>query len=218
MRKKQLTRARPRSLPSGVSTTTNALDPGPSEAHVYADSEAALDCLVRRTSPHHLILWGRSLGSAPTIHLARLLLARGVPLAGVVLQSPLVSVLRVGLSASLWTALVDPASDIFPNLARVRDGGLGCPVFVIHGQADYIVSCAHGEELYESVPDEHKFPPLFVAGAGHNDVDEVLGRQGSSILFHVRKFVNFCCTQADPALPPVRDVYVLSAADAPTQV
>ena len=179
---------------TGYGISTNPSGSLPSEQHVYADAEAALDYLIEQTQPHYIILWGRSLGSAPTVYLAKRLKEQGRPAAGVILQSPLASVLRVGMSSAMWSWLVsDPARDIFPNLYRLRESrGFDCPVFVLHGQSDMIVPCSHGEELYESVPPEHQFPPLFVEGAGHNDLDEVLVKQGSSVVFHCVRFVAFC--------------------------
>ncbi|GFY95162.1 alpha/beta-Hydrolases superfamily protein [Actinidia rufa] len=65
----------------------------PSEANTYADIEAVYECLetVYGVSQEDLILYGQSVGSGPTLHLA----AKLPRLRGVVLHSAILSGLRV---------------------------------------------------------------------------------------------------------------------------
>ena len=58
--------------------------------------------------------------------------------------------------------------DKFPNIDRVRN--IEAPIFIIHGRRDEIVPFYHAQELYEN--SKHKYPPYFVEGAGHNNVEK----------------------------------------------
>ena len=44
------------------------------------------------------------------------------------------------------------------------------PVLVIHGMEDDMVDFSHGVGLYERAP--NTVEPLWVPGAGHNDIEE----------------------------------------------
>jgi pimeloyl-ACP methyl ester carboxylesterase len=69
------------------------LDAQPSEENTYADIEAVYQCLEIEygISQENLILYGQSVGSGPTLHLA----SRLPRLRGVVLHSAILSGLRV---------------------------------------------------------------------------------------------------------------------------
>ena len=43
------------------------------------------------------------------------------------------------------------------------------PVLVIHGKDDEVIDFSHGRTIYERCP--HAVEPLWVEGAGHNDVE-----------------------------------------------
>ena len=47
-------------------------------------------------------------------------------------------------------------------------GRAGCPVLVMHGDADGVIPFANGRELFAALPDPKRF--LTIAGADHNDV------------------------------------------------
>ena len=65
----------------------------PSEQNTYADIEAAYKCLEETygTNTENIILYGQSVGSGPTLHLA----SRLPHLRAVILHSPILSGLRV---------------------------------------------------------------------------------------------------------------------------
>ena len=56
--------------------------------------------------------------------------------------------------------------DPFPNLARVPR--TRCPVLVLHGTADRVVPCSHGEAVAAAAGDRGRFVPL--PGATHVSV------------------------------------------------
>jgi fermentation-respiration switch protein FrsA (DUF1100 family) len=131
----------------------------PSESHVYADVDAAYDYLTGRldVDPSHIIAYGRSLGTGPSVDLA----ARK-PVGAVVLDSPFVSTSRVMTRWPLFPF------DRFPNLAKI--GRINKPLLVVHGRQDTIVPFWHGERLYE----EARPPKLHLwVDAGHVDAIDV---------------------------------------------
>ncbi|KAG0479536.1 hypothetical protein HPP92_010394 [Vanilla planifolia] len=95
----------------------------PSEFNTYTDIEAVYECLKREYGilPEDLILYGQSVGSGPTLHLA----ARLSRLRGVVLHSAILSGIRV-----LYPVKMTFWFDIFKNIDKIRV--VNCPVLVIH--------------------------------------------------------------------------------------
>jgi len=125
---------------SGYGMCSNA---AVSEDAVYASIEAAYETLMEyhRIPPHRIILYGRSIGSGPSTHLARKL---GSSIGGLFLQSPLCSVVRTVLSFQrTWFF------DMFANIDKI--GEVKCPVFICHGKKDTVVPFSHGEELYQKI-------------------------------------------------------------------
>lgn len=132
----------------------------PTPAHVLSDIEAAYTHLTEtlRVRPDNIILYGQSIGTCPTVHLAsqqRVL--------GVILHSPLMSALRVIYPYFERT----PCYDIFPNIDLIKQ--CESPVFIIHGKMDAIVPVIHGMKLYDAAP--IAVEPWFVADGEHNDIE-----------------------------------------------
>lgn len=122
---------------------------------------------VRRIDPRRIVLYGHSLGTGPTVDLAAHLSStrRCVDppaYAGVLLQSPLVSAMRVALPMSVR------AMDIFCNGDKV--GGINRPVLLIHGARDWVVPHSHTLELAASIPPDQR-TVCVVDEAGHNDIE-----------------------------------------------
>jgi pimeloyl-ACP methyl ester carboxylesterase len=134
--------------------------PGPTMAHTLSDVEAAYDYLLR-TYPNEsarIIVYGQSIGSGPTLHLARNRRCNGV-----VVHSGIMSALRVIQPAQQSTRWFD----IFPNVDLVAS--VPACVFVIHGTADKEIPVEHGQGLAAAAP--NSFPAWWVEGAGHNNVE-----------------------------------------------
>ena len=146
----------------------------PTESNAYSDVLAVYNHLVASgiDAERQLVLYGQSIGSAPTLYLAT---KRRV--AATILHTPILSGLRflippsTGLcsvggccSPVCMYALCDP----FPNMKRIRRGA--APVLLIHGTADRTVDCAHTLTLYERIPAEHRREPYIIDGAGHENV------------------------------------------------
>jgi fermentation-respiration switch protein FrsA (DUF1100 family) len=134
----------------------------PSEQALYDDENAAYNYLVTnlRTTPDHIIIFGRSVGSGPAVHIAARRQA-----AGLVLQSAFVSTFRV------LTRVPILPFDKFPNSKDIRR--VHCPVLVMHSTADAVIDLWHGQKLYDLANEPKQ--SFWVKGAGHNDLDLVAG-------------------------------------------
>lgn len=148
----------------------------PSEPAVNAAAEAALKYLRDTVGVRWecLILYGRSLGSGPSCHLASKTAVRGL-----ILQAPVLSMYRV-VGDFRFTL----PGDMFSNLDKI--GQIECPTYVIHGTRDEIVPVAHGMELSKLSADPYR--PYWVEGGHHNDL-EVVAR----LLFfqRLREFITY---------------------------
>ncbi|XP_051114591.1 uncharacterized protein LOC127240139 isoform X3 [Andrographis paniculata] len=132
----------------------------PTEYDTYADIEAVYECLQTEygIGQEDLILYGQSVGSGPTLHLA----ARLPRLRGVVLHSAILSGLRV-----LCHVNFTPCCDIYQNVKKIRK--VKCPVLVIHGTDDDVVDWQHGNVLWKMAKDPYE--PLWIKGGGHCNLE-----------------------------------------------
>lgn len=153
-----------------------------SEQTTYQDIDAAYRYLTTtsRIVPEHIIVYGRSVGSGPSVDLASRELV-----AGVILENAFTSTFRVVTRIPIFPF------DRFDNLSKI--GKLNCPVLIIHGSADQIIPLHHGQTLFR-----HAKPPkqlVIVDGAGHNDVMAVAGLQ------YVQTLRNFTQQLGQPVAP-----------------
>lgn len=134
----------------------------PTARGAYLDLEAVYRYAVEdlRVPPARLILLGRSVGSGPATELA----ARE-PVGGLIVESGFVSAFRVLTRIQLLPF------DRFPNLRHIRKAN--CPVLVIHGTEDEVISPSHGQRLFDAAPAPKRL--LWIEGAGHNDLVSVAG-------------------------------------------
>ncbi|CAH8560605.1 unnamed protein product [Schistosoma haematobium] len=134
----------------------------PLEKNLYADAECALNVLRTKYSIplNQIVLYGQSIGTVPTIHLATL-----HRVAAVVLHSPLMSGLRVAFPRLKRNY----CCDVFSNLARTPK--IISPTLVIHGTRDEVVNVTHGYRICSAVAGHLLLDPLFIDGAGHNDCE-----------------------------------------------
>jgi pimeloyl-ACP methyl ester carboxylesterase len=153
----------------------------PSEQNTYLDISAMLQVVEEKFTRNNIVLWGRSLGSGPTCYLAHHAAnVENKPFAGVILLSPFLSAFRVVAPGFMIKASIP--LDKFKNYERMKDGGFKCRVFVLHGKQDEVIHCSHGEILAEAIPSEYRHPPVFIDGAHHNDVENVIRKPLTSYL------------------------------------
>ncbi|XP_023769558.1 uncharacterized protein LOC111918122 [Lactuca sativa] len=132
----------------------------PSEMNTYADIEAVYECLETEygVSQEDIILYGQSVGSGPTLHLA----ARLPRLRGVVLHSAILSGLRVVCHMKCTLCF-----DIYKNVNKIKK--VKCPTLVIHGTEDDVVNWLHGNGLWKMAKDPYE--PLWIKGGGHCNLE-----------------------------------------------
>ncbi|XP_022772284.1 protein ABHD17C-like [Durio zibethinus] len=132
----------------------------PSESNTYADIEAVYEYLQTEygISEEDLILYGQSVGSGPTLHLA----AKLPRLRGVVLHSGILSGLRVLCHVNFSFCV-----DIYKNINKIQK--VKCPVLVIHGTEDDVVNWLHGNGLWKMAREPYE--PLWIKGGGHCNLE-----------------------------------------------
>ncbi|XP_061343043.1 uncharacterized protein LOC133289183 [Gastrolobium bilobum] len=132
----------------------------PSESSTYADIEAIYECLETEygVCQEDIILYGQSVGSGPTLHLA----AKLPRLRGVVLHSGILSGLRV-----LCHVKFTFCCDIYQNINKIKK--VKCPVLVIHGTEDDVVNWLHGNGLWKMA--RESYDPLWIKGGGHCNLE-----------------------------------------------
>lgn len=172
----------------------------PSEHDCYLDIKAAYSYLrgELKFDPDKIILFGRSLGSGPTVHLAKTLSLEGVRrivsstktatststetiidqdeektghFAGMILQSPLLS--AVGTISNMLRYVV---SDMFQNDTKIAD--ILRPIVIMHGTSDRVVPPVASEVLtniLRTADSNVDLPRLVdfisIEDAGHNDIE-----------------------------------------------
>jgi pimeloyl-ACP methyl ester carboxylesterase len=159
-------------------------DGEPSEQNCYEAIDAAYKYATKTAGldPSQIVLFGRSLGTGPTVDLC----SRCPKIAGCVLQSPLESGLRcvIGVCSSYTLYPLD----IFRNYSKIEN--IQCPVFIMHGTDDRVVPCDNGRSLYAQLQERpfHEsvdYQPLWIPDKGHNDMPQDICMQES------RKFLKF---------------------------
>lgn len=132
------------------------------EEGLYRDAFAGWEALLGKGfSPEEIIIYGRSLGTAVGITLAKQVSPRAL-----ILESP-------------FTSLRDLARDHYPFLppglprhftfdsGRLA-GQLKLPVLILHGDQDEIVPVEHARRLYERFSEPKKL--VVIPGGHHNDL------------------------------------------------
>jgi len=138
----------------------------PSEPGIYRDAEAAWEFLAAQPEidARRIAVYGRSLGTAPALHLAT---ARDIR--AVVLEAPFTSARAMArhhyplLPAAILRLRLD-------NLTRAR--ALRAPLLVVHGSDDVVVPVAMGRAVAAAGSAREL---VVVAGAGHNDLFATAG-------------------------------------------
>ncbi|NCC31463.1 MAG: alpha/beta fold hydrolase [Chloroflexia bacterium] len=130
------------------------------EADVYADAEAAYAWILERYREDQVVLYGRSLGSAPATRLA----AEHQPRM-LILETPFYSLEALARRQFPW---LPPFLLKYPLNVSASLGQVSCPVVIIHGTEDEIVPFADGERLADRVAAPLRFYPI--AGGRHNNL------------------------------------------------
>jgi len=131
----------------------------PTEQNVFSDALVVYNYVKKFHPDRHIVLFGRSLGCAPSIKLAGV-----VPARGLVLESPFLTCVKTVLNTgfTLWF-------DMFRNETNIQQ----CtqPTLIIHGKEDRVVPFEHGVTLFKDCP--NPWGKLWLEKAGHNDIDSI---------------------------------------------
>lgn len=154
----------------------------PSEAHAYADAQAAWEHLIAlEPDPRRRFLYGHSLGGAVAIELA----TRNKGIAGLIVESTFTSIRDMvdvmGYGNLPIGALLTQHFDSLAKMANV-----GVPVLFVHGTGDRYVPAAMSEKLYAAAHEPKRL--LLVENAGHSNVSGVAFYRYRAA---VREFVSF---------------------------
>lgn len=127
------------------------------EESTYQAIQAAYQYLSTELNvpANKIIVFGRSLGSGPSIELCT-----RYPVKGLILESPFVSAYRV---YTIWPIL---PFDKYTNLNKLSK--LSIPILLIHGTRDSVIPIWHGKKLYDAATSQKQ--AYWVEGASHNDV------------------------------------------------
>jgi uncharacterized protein len=134
----------------------------PSERGLYLDVDAALEWAAPFVKPAlPVVYWGRSLGTTMAAYAA----TKQRP-DGLILEAGF-SHLRSIVRASPPLALLSLFSSYrFPTGEYA--GRAGCPVLVMHGDADQVIPISNGRELYDQLHHPKRFE--IIPGGDHNDL------------------------------------------------
>ncbi len=145
--------------------------PFPTEQQLYEDALAAWKFLQaeRGVMPHHLVVYGHSLGGAIGVELA----CRVPHLAGLVVEASFTSMADMATLSQYnrWFPVRQLLSQRFDSIDKVSH--LKVPTLYLHGTADLSVPATMSEALYEAT---HGPKSLWlVPNADHNDLTDWAG-------------------------------------------
>lgn len=134
----------------------------PTESNTYADVQAAYKYLIekKKVPAKQIIVFGRSLGSGPSIELAAKL-----PVGGLILEAPFLTTFRVITRIPLFVIDKYRNNDKIPHVK--------VPVLIMHGTRDEVIPFQHGAALAKLSRMKTDFYPI--QDAHHNDVLLIAG-------------------------------------------
>jgi len=132
----------------------------PDETGLYADSRAAYDWLLTKTTADKIVVHGESLGGGPACELASI-----VPCGGLIVQSAFTSAPDMAPRVLPWFPkfLVRTKYDNKAKVARIP-----CRKLFIHSRRDEIVPFDMGEALFTAAAEPKECE--WFSGGGHNDL------------------------------------------------
>ncbi|HET9843324.1 MAG TPA: alpha/beta hydrolase [Gammaproteobacteria bacterium] len=141
-----------------------ASDGKTSEQNTYQDIMAVYQYMIRtlKIPAQNIVLYGRSLGSGPSLYLAN-----HKPVAGIILEAPFVSAYR-----TLTYYAIFPF-DKYNNVAWIKN--LQVPILFIHGEEDSVIKSWNTKQLAQFVRGSKYF--YWVKNANHNDLLIIAGER-----------------------------------------
>lgn len=143
---------------SGYGSSTGV----PRALNTLADADACIQHLQDHynTPVEDIVVYGQSVGSGPTVHLA----SKHPKLAGVVLHAPLLSGMRVLNPGMTWW----PSwADVFANYRLIPK--VESPTLIMHGLQDEVIDIVHGKTLYKLA--KNPVEPLWPEESNHQNLE-----------------------------------------------
>jgi len=120
------------------------------EQNMYRGIKAVYETVMQLVPSHNIFLFGKSLGSVPTIWLAA---QADTICTGVILISPLASGARTLCNLNGFPSSITHWADgVFADSIE-RVGMITRPVMIVHGTQDEIVPVQNALDLYEQLPE-----------------------------------------------------------------
>jgi hypothetical protein len=119
---------------------------------------------AHQLAPARLYVMGRSLGSAAAIEIAR---SVGERLVGLIVESGFADTFALLARLGVAVSGAEEARDGVANAVKMSQ--ITVPTLIIHGEEDFLIPAADGEELYRCCAAADKRLVL-IPGAGHNDL------------------------------------------------
>lgn len=144
----------------------------PLTSKLLSDAEAVVTALptifaAANVPDPRLFVMGRSLGSAPAVHVAAKFPER---FSGLIIESGFADMPSVMRRLGIQPEQFSLTEQEFAPIGNARKlGTVTLPLFVIHGEADTLLPVEHGQALYDASVAEYK-TILRIPGAGHNDL------------------------------------------------
>lgn len=120
----------------------------PTEALLYSDAREIYDALTKAYPESRIILFGESLGTGVALELAT-----HVNPAGIILDSPYLSVVERAYAAYPWLPVSILLQDQFRSDQFIRD--VSAPILILHGTKDDVIPPSDSEQLSQlAKPDQ----------------------------------------------------------------
>lgn len=114
----------------------------PSQEGIFEDTLIVYDFLTKtiKVPPQNIVIFGRSIGTSPSTFLAS-----RKQVAGLILISPMLSIKNVAkdILGKLVSVFIKDRFENYKMIVHVE-----CPILIIHGQNDGLISYSHSSELY----------------------------------------------------------------------
>ncbi len=129
------------------------------EEDIYRDGQAAWDYLrhIRQIPAGDIILWGRSLGGAVAVEVAR-----QQPAGALVLESTFYALDEMARIHYRWLPTRYLLKFHFRNGAKLQD--VRAPIIIIHSPVDGYIPFTQGQQLFEAAPE----PKVLLTTTGHH--------------------------------------------------
>lgn len=122
-----------------------------SEENLYQDIETVYNCAIQKYKPENIILYGSSLGTIPTIHLASTINCKLV-----ILHAPFVSLRQIipwYLRYFIYFAIND-----FNMIEKIKS--IKSPTLIFHSTDDNVIPYWHSTEIINNLTNEKLLIPL----------------------------------------------------------